>query len=148
MQASRLQPKELTENEMVGSDQQQMVTAETKLGAAIGLDLKDEVQLRVNLESEDDSLYVGTIFIGAPHSMSARVVFDTGSEQLAVTGALCDNKTAGKYHFSQEQFSKKINLEVDEPEKAAVKEAVKEVHESQEAAAMNDNDKENVEILD
>jgi hypothetical protein len=31
--------------------------------------------------------------------MPAKVIFDTGSEHLAVTGALCNNKTAGKYHF-------------------------------------------------
>ena len=34
----------------------------------LGADLKDEVRLRVNLESQDDALYVGTIFVGAPHS--------------------------------------------------------------------------------
>ena len=40
------------------------------------------------------------------------MIFDTGSEQLAVTGALCDNKSAGKYHFSQEdKFSSALSLE-------------------------------------
>jgi len=69
------------------------------VNSKIGLDLKDEVKLRVNLESQDDALYVGTMFLGAPHSMQARVIFDTGSEHLAVTGALCNNQTAGKYRF-------------------------------------------------
>jgi len=55
---------------------------------------------------------VGNLYLGAPHGQQARVIFDTGSEHLAVTGALCNNKTAGKYHFSQESsFSKDINLE-------------------------------------
>ena len=75
---------------------------DTELSSKIGVDLKDNVRLRVNLETNDDALYVGTIFIGAPHSMKAKVIFDTGSEHLAVTGALCNNQTAGKYHFSQE----------------------------------------------
>ena len=66
------------------------------------MDLKNDVQLRVNLESEDDALYVGTIYMGAPQGQAARVVFDTGSEYLAVTGALCNNQSAGKYHFAVE----------------------------------------------
>jgi hypothetical protein len=71
--------------------------------------------LRVNLESADDALYVGTLYLGAPHGQPARVIFDTGSEHLAVTGALCNNKTAGEYRFSMENaFSKTISLEVVE----------------------------------
>ena len=47
--------------------------------------------------------------------MAARVIFDTGSEHLAVTSALCNNHTAGKYHFSQDsKFSKTLKLEVEE----------------------------------
>ena len=68
----------------------------------IGLDLKDEVKLRVNLESQDDALYVGTLYVGAPNSQPVRVIFDTGSEHLAITSNLCSNQTAGKYHFEQE----------------------------------------------
>lgn len=53
--------------------------------------------------------------MGAPHGQPARVIFDTGSEHLAITGALCNNKTAGDYRFNKEsQFSKTINLEVVE----------------------------------
>lgn len=68
----------------------------------IGLDMRDDTRLRVNLESADDALYVGTIYLGAPHGQPARVIFDTGSEHLAVTGALCNNKTAGDYRFNKE----------------------------------------------
>ena len=32
-------------------------------------------------------------------SQSARVVFDTGSEYLAVTSALCDDNAAQNFHF-------------------------------------------------
>jgi len=28
-----------------------------------------------------------------------KVIFDTGSEYLGVASALCDDKTAGNYHF-------------------------------------------------
>lgn len=95
------------------------------LESKIGLDLKDETRLRVNLDSQDDALYVGTLYMGAPHGQPARVIFDTGSEHLAVTGALCNNKTAGEYHFSRDnQFSKTITLEVVEkkPEEKPQKE--------------------------
>jgi len=68
------------------------------VNSKIGVDLKDEIRLRVNLDSQDDALYVGTVYLGAPHSMPARVIFDTGSEHLAVTGSLCNDKSAGEYH--------------------------------------------------
>jgi hypothetical protein len=45
---------------------------------------------------------VGTVYLGAPHGQPAKVIFDTGSEYLAVTGALCNNQTAGNYHFAVE----------------------------------------------
>ena len=54
------------------------------------LDVKDDYNLKVLLDFENDALYVGTIYLGAPQSQPARVVFDTGSEYLAVTSALCD----------------------------------------------------------
>lgn len=61
--------------------------------------MKDDISLQVPLESRGDAVYVGTIFIGAPQSQPARVVFDTGSEYLAVTSALCDDSKAGNYKF-------------------------------------------------
>ena len=82
------------------------------VSATIGVDLCDEKRLRVNLESQDDALYVGTLYVGAPNSQPVRVIFDTGSEHLAITSALCSNKLQGKYHFSEEdKFSKKRELE-------------------------------------
>ena len=32
----------------------------------IGFDLKNEPKMRVNLESQDDALYIGTLYLGAP----------------------------------------------------------------------------------
>ena len=54
-------------------------------------DQKDELQLQVPLESKNDAVYMGTVYLGSPNSQPANVVFDTGSEYLAVTSALCDD---------------------------------------------------------
>jgi len=53
----------------------------------------------VPLDFQNDALYVGTIYVGTPQSQPAKVVFDTGSEYLAITSALCDDSTAGNYKF-------------------------------------------------
>jgi len=52
---------------------------------------------------------MGTVYLGSPESQPAHVVFDTGSEYLAVTSALCDDRTSGtfkfrKYNPATEQF--------------------------------------------
>jgi len=44
---------------------------------------------------------MGTVYIGSPESQPANVVFDTGSEYLAVTSALCDDKTSGNFKFKK-----------------------------------------------
>jgi hypothetical protein len=44
---------------------------------------------------------MGTIYMGSPVSQPARVVFDTGSEYLAVTSTLCDDKTSGNFKFKK-----------------------------------------------
>lgn len=47
--------------------------------------------------------------------MPARVIFDTGSEHLAVTGALCSDKTSGEYHvYNDDKFSKHMSMEIRE----------------------------------
>jgi hypothetical protein len=54
--------------------------------------------------------------------MPAKVIFDTGSEHLAVTSSFCNNKTAGKYRFElQSAFSKTIDLEYEEFEQKKIK---------------------------
>ena len=63
------------------------------------IDVKDELSLKVPLESINDALFVGTIYLGSLESQPAKVIFDTGSEYLAVTSALCDDRTAGNYKF-------------------------------------------------
>lgn len=61
--------------------------------------MKDDRSLRVPLESRNDAVYVGTLYLGTPASQPVRVVFDTGSEYLAVTSALCDDEKAGNFKF-------------------------------------------------
>lgn len=53
------------------------------------------------LTSRNDAVYMGTIHMGSPKSQPARVVFDTGSEYLAVTSSLCDDKTSGNFKFKK-----------------------------------------------
>jgi len=53
----------------------------------------------VNLESRGDAVYVGTLYLGVPNSQPVKVVFDTGSEYLTITSALCDDQMAGNYKF-------------------------------------------------
>lgn len=97
----------------VGEAMESFAISELSVDARIGLDLKDEKKLRVNLESVEDALYVGTLYVGAPHSQPVKVIFDTGSEHLAITSALCNNQTAGNYHFAKESsYSKNLELSI------------------------------------
>ena len=65
------------------------------------IDNKDDLQLQVPLNSRNDAVYLGTVHMGAPISQPARVVFDTGSEYLAITSVLCDDDLAGNYKFKK-----------------------------------------------
>lgn len=44
---------------------------------------------------------MGTVYMGSPKSQPAKVVFDTGSEYLAVTSSLCDDKLSGNFKFKK-----------------------------------------------
>lgn len=50
---------------------------------------------RVNLENNDGAGYIGTIFLGS-EEQPAKVLFDTGSDYLAVTTDLCLDPKLGK----------------------------------------------------
>lgn len=69
--------------------------------ADLSEDNKDDLQLQVPLMSKNDAVYLGTVYMGSPSSQPARVVFDTGSEYLAITSVLCDDETAGNYKFKK-----------------------------------------------
>ena len=68
-------------------------------------DNKDDLQLQVPLNSRNDAVYLGTVHMGSPVSQPARVVFDTGSEYLAITSVLCDDETAGGCHHDGSNIS-------------------------------------------
>jgi hypothetical protein len=57
--------------------------------------------MQVPLVSRNDAVYIGTLYMGSPVSQPAKVVFDTGSEYLAITSVLCDDKAAGNYSFKK-----------------------------------------------
>ena len=50
--------------------------------------------VRVELKNDDGAGYVGTIFVGTPPRPS-KVIFDTGSDYLALTSDLCNDPKLG-----------------------------------------------------
>jgi hypothetical protein len=64
-------------------------------------DKKDDMTLQVPLNSRNDAVYMGTVHMGSPISQPASVVFDTGSEYLAITSSLCDDSTSGNFKFKK-----------------------------------------------
>lgn len=69
--------------------------------AEASIDNKDDLQLQVPLHSRNDAVYMGTVYMGSPKSQPAKVVFDTGSEYLAITSVLCDDATSGNFKFKK-----------------------------------------------
>ena len=57
--------------------------------------------MQVPLVSKKDAVYVGTLYMGTPVSQPAQVVFDTGSEYLAISSVLCDDTKAGNFSFKK-----------------------------------------------
>ena len=69
--------------------------------ADLSIDNKEDLQLQVPLQSRNDAVYLGTVYMGSPVSQPAKVVFDTGSEYLAITSVLCDDNSSGNYKFKK-----------------------------------------------
>lgn len=59
---------------------------------------------RVDLANEDGAGYVGTIFLGS-EDQPAKVLFDTGSDFLAVTSDLCLDPKLGKQEVDEPVFN-------------------------------------------
>jgi len=59
---------------------------------------------------------MGTVYIGSPESQPANLVFDTGSEYLAVTSALCDDRTSGNFKFKKYDPNSSSFVERDQKE--------------------------------
>lgn len=64
------------------------------------------LEREVDLIDLDESEYIGTIYLGSPKSQPVRVVFDTGSEYLAVTTNLCNNQKMNSFLYSE--YSKDV----------------------------------------
>ena len=56
---------------------------------------EDNIQVNIDLKNEDGAGYVGTIYLGSDET-PANVLFDTGSDFLAVTSDLCLDQSLGK----------------------------------------------------
>ena len=67
--------------------------------------LEEGKGFRVELTNEDGAGYVGTIYVGANDS-PARVLFDTGSDYLALTSDLCLDPKLGKQEADEPVFDK------------------------------------------
>jgi hypothetical protein len=80
-------------------------------------DVGEDMQLQVPLVSLNDAVYIGTVYMGSPVSQPATVVFDTGSEYLTLTSALCDDSTAGNYHFKKWDSVQKQFVQREPPKK-------------------------------
>jgi len=60
-----------------------------------------EKTVRVPLKNiEGDAAYAATMYIGSA-GHQANLIFDTGSEFLAVTSNFCDDSTAGAFNFKK-----------------------------------------------
>jgi hypothetical protein len=60
----------------------------------------------VELENNDGAGYKGTIYLGSEDT-PAKVLFDTGSDYLAVTSDLCLNPKLGKVDLGEPKFDLK-----------------------------------------
>ena len=58
---------------------------------------------RVDLSNEDGAGYVGTIYLGSEEA-PVKVLFDTGSDFLAVTSSLCSDPKLGQQEIDEPVF--------------------------------------------
>jgi len=61
---------------------------------------------RVELQNDDGAGYIGTIFVGKD-DQPAKVLFDTGSDFLALTSSLCNDKALGQQELDVPVFDTK-----------------------------------------
>ena len=86
--------------EQMAEEQQQTLTEQDiKESEAAVKTAQGDKLVRVPLTPSKDSLYTGTMFIGTP-SQPVRVIFDTGSEHLAVASNLCKDCATKSYNMA------------------------------------------------
>ena len=92
--------------------------------ADLSLDLKNQFKLKVPLESRGDALYLGFLHLGTPFSQPVKVVFDTGSEFLAVTSSLCqDSTTPEEFRFKKYDPVKRAFVQRDHTKQRCLNQA-------------------------
>lgn len=69
-----------------------------------------EHTLRIDLSSNEDSLYVGSLYLGTP-SQPVKVIFDTGSEHLAVSSDLCSGCKSKAFTLAQSKTQQLLSQE-------------------------------------
>jgi len=95
---------------------------------------------RVDLTNEDGAGYTGTIFIGS-NEKPVKVLFDTGSDFLAVTSSLCEDPKLGKQEERTAVFdSKSLTFKPDSRDLRKCKSEAYNIKKSESAKAMGGDD--------
>lgn len=92
---------EMKQSEMSAEDKEKQ--AKAKEDADNGITDNKASGFRVDLTNEDGAGYVGTIYMGSEQT-PIKVLFDTGSDFLAITSDLCLNATLGKQELAEAVF--------------------------------------------
>lgn len=85
----------------IQSEEDNMQNSQAAVLSSVG-----DKQIRINLSTTPESLYLGTIYVGS-QSKAVRVILDTGSEHLAIASDLCTNCPNKPYSLAA-STSKKI----------------------------------------
>lgn len=104
-----------------------------------GIDLSKK-GFRVDLTNEDGAGYIGTVFLGQ-NEAPAKVLFDTGSDFLAVTSSLCNDPKLGKQEEDVAVFnSTSLTFEKSGKDLRKCKSTAYNIAESPSAKAMGGDD--------
>ena len=93
-------------------DQIETMAAQTETDMSnsenVAKNAQGEKTLKVDLAPTSDNLYAGQISIGSP-SQALRVIFDTGSEHLAVASNLCTDCQSKAYNLAQSKTTTQLS---------------------------------------
>ena len=92
------------------------------------------------MSNEDGAGYVGTVYVGSNDS-PARVLFDTGSDYMALTSSLCNDPKLGKKEEDEPVFdSKTLSFKPSGKDHRKCKSIAYDIKESSSAHAMGGDD--------
>lgn len=96
---------------------------------------------RVDLTNEDGNGYVGTIYMGSQEA-PAKVLFDTGSDFLALTSSLCLDPKLGKQELDEPVFdSQSLTYKPSGKDHRKCKSTAYNISESETSKYMGDEEK-------